>query len=131
MFIDTSALAHGGGTWIELTDDGGPDAMSFAFGAIIRGQQEIYTMGMQVLGFPDLLMRRADIDEQGETIIDIIRYVCSGDHPIGVGHILADERGPRFQVVSQIRDEFDAQSPMHNPHGRLKILSAKDAAEGN
>jgi hypothetical protein len=131
VFIDNCALAHGGGDWIQMTEDGGPDAISFAFTSIVRGRQEVYTMGMQVMGFPDLLMRSADVDEEGETIIEIIRYVCGGDRPIGVGHVLADEQGPRFQVVGKTSDDFDAQSPMHNPFGRLKIVNAKDVAQGN
>jgi hypothetical protein len=131
VFIDNSGLAHGGGDWMEMANDGGPDALSFAFAAIIRGGHDVYTMGMQVMGFPDLLMRRSDLDEQGETIIEIIRYVCGGEKPIAVGHVLADEQGPRFQVVATTSDEFDAQSPMHNPFGRLRIVSLKDIAEGN
>lgn len=114
-----------------MTDDAGPDALSFAFASIVRGDDEVYTMGMHVMGFPEILMRTADIDEQGETIIEIIRYVCGGGKPIGVGHLLADEHGPRFQVVAVTHDDFGPESPMHNPFGRLKIVSAKDIAEGN
>jgi hypothetical protein len=131
VFIDNSGLAHGGDDWIKLTEDAGPDAISFAFASIVRGRHEVYAMGMHVMGFPDILMRSGDIDEQGETIIEIIRYVCGGGRPIGVGHVLADEHGPRFQVVGRMHDDFDLQSPMHNPFGRLKIASAKDIAPGN
>lgn len=131
VFIDNSALAHGGADWISLTEDGGSDAMSFAFVSIIRGQHEVYTMGMHVMGFPDLLMRRSDVDAEEETIVDIIRYVSRGDHPIDVGHLLADEHGPRFQIVARTSDDFGADSPMHNPYGRLKLVSARDIAEGN
>lgn len=131
VFIDNSALAHGGGDWIQMTEDGGPDAISFAFTSIVRGTREVYTIGMQVMGFPDLLMRSADVDEEGETIIEIIRYVCGGSRPIDVGHVLADEQGPRFQVIGRTSDDFEPQSPMHNPLGRLKIVSAKDIAQGN
>lgn len=59
VFIDNSALAHGGNDWLEMTDDGGPDAISFAFASIVRGRDEVYTMGMQVMGFPNLLLVRA------------------------------------------------------------------------
>jgi hypothetical protein len=38
VFIDNSAVAHGGGHWIEMAEDGGPDALSFAFAGIVRGQ---------------------------------------------------------------------------------------------
>ena len=131
VFIDNSALAHAGNEWVEMAEDGGPDALSFAFTAIIQGRQEVYTMGMQTMGFPDIVMRRADADEHEEAIIEIIRYICGSDKPIGVGHILADEQGPRFRVMETTPDEFDADSPMHNPFGRLKIVSWKEIAEGN
>jgi hypothetical protein len=131
VFNDNSGLAHGGGDWLTMTEDAGPDAISFAFTSIVRGSREVYTMGMQVMGFPDLLMNAADVDEEGETIIEIIRYVCGGDRPVDVGHLLADERGPRFQIVGKSSDEFEADSPMHNPFGRLKIVSAGDVAQGN
>lgn len=131
VFIDNSALAHGGGDWIAMTDDGGPDAISFAFVSVIRSSKHVSTMGMHVMGHPDLKMRSADIDQQGEAIIEIIRYICRGERTIGTGHILADEFGPRFQVVSREDDEFESDSAMHNPYGHLKIVSAKEIAEGN
>jgi hypothetical protein len=130
-FIDNCGLAHGGGHWIEMTDDGSPDAVSFAFASIVRGDDEVYTMGMHVMGFPEILMRTADLDQEGETIVEIIRYVCGGGKPIGVGHLLADAHGPRFQVVAITNDDIEPESPMHNPFGRLKIVSAKDIAEAN
>jgi hypothetical protein len=131
VFIDNSALAYGGNDWVAMADDGGPEAISFAFASIVRGRHDVYTMGMQVMGFPDLLMRSADIDERAEMVVELIRYICCGGRPIGVGHLLADERGPRFQVVANEKDDSDPQSPMHNPYGRLTLVSAKDIAEGN
>ena len=114
-----------------MTDDGGPEAISFAFVSIIRGRQDTYTMGMQVMGYTDVKMKSADIDERGEVMIELIRYICRGDRPIDVGHILADELGPRFQVVSRETDDFPAESPMHNPFGCLKLVSSREIAEGN
>lgn len=131
VFIDGSLMAHGGGDWIAMTEDGGPDAVSYAFASIVRGRQDVYTMGMQAMGLPDLLMRSADVDEEGETIIEIIRYLCGGGRPIDVGHLLADEQGPRFQVVARTTDDSNVQSPLHNPFGRLKIVSVREIAEGN
>jgi hypothetical protein len=131
VFIDNSAMAHGGNDWIEMTEDGGPDAISFAFTSIIRGPQEVYTMGMRVMGFPDVIMKSSDIDPDGETIVEIVRYICGGDKPIDVGHLLADLDGPRFQVIAKEYDEFEADNPMHNPYGRLKIVNLKEIAEGN
>lgn len=131
VFIDNSALAHGGSDWLAMADDGGPEAISFAFVSIIRGQRDTYTMGMQTMGFPDVTMRSADVDERGEMIVELIRYICAGEKPIDVGHVLADLDGPRFQVTAREQDEFDVESAMHNPFGRLKIVSAKEIAENN
>jgi hypothetical protein len=131
VFIDNSALAHGGGHWIELTEDGGTDAVSFAFVSIVRGEQEVWTMGMHVMGLADIVMRRADLDDEGDTIIEVIRYICQGDRPVADGHILADLDGPRFQAVATTSDEFDLDSSMYNPFGRLKLVSMKDIAENN
>jgi hypothetical protein len=131
VFIDNCALAHGGGHWIEMADDGGPDALSFAFVSIVRGEHEVWTMGMHVLGFPEIVMRRSDLDLDPDTIVEVIRYVCSSDKPIGDGHLLADEQRLRFQAASIPSDQRTVGSPMHNPFGRLKLTSLKDIAEGN
>src|SRR5438093_1854527 len=60
VFIDNSTLAHGGRHWLEMTEDSGPDALSFAFVAIVSGQADVWTMGMHVLGLRDGVMKRAD-----------------------------------------------------------------------
>jgi hypothetical protein len=130
VFIDNSALAHGGGHWIEMADDGGADAVSYAFVSLVNGERELWTMGMHVLGFPDLVMRRSDGDI--ETLIEVIRYVSAGDKSIGDGHLLADDRGSlRFRVATMPADERTAGSPMHNPFGRLRLTSMNEIAEEN
>src|SRR6478752_7676693 len=77
VFIDNSALAHGGQNWLQMTEDGSPDAVSFAFVSIIRGKTEVWTMGMHVLGLRDVVMQRADV-EGGFDIVDMIRYLAAG-----------------------------------------------------
>jgi hypothetical protein len=132
VFIDNCGLAFGGHDWLELADDGGPEAVSFAFAAIVRGQDEVYTMGMQVMGFPNLLLRACDVDDRADTVIDIICYLCCGGKPMDVGHVLADDQGrPRFQVIAKTEDDFDTESPMHNAFGVLKIVSAESIAKEN
>jgi hypothetical protein len=131
VFIDNCALAHGGRDWVEMADDGGPDALSFAFAAIVRGKHEVYTMGMHVLGLPDVLMQHADLDSEGSEIVDVIRYLSHSEKPVGDGHVLADEHRPRFRAVATDSHGMEPGSPMHNPFGRLKLVSMADIAEGN
>jgi hypothetical protein len=114
-----------------MAEDGGPDALSFAFVAVVRGQTDVWTMGMHVLGLPDVVMNRADVEADGLDIIEVIRYLCRGEKPVGDGHVFADLNGPRFQAFAQVSAEGPVASPMHNPFGRLKLVRLRDIAETN
>jgi hypothetical protein len=131
VFIDNSALAHGAGQWLAMTEDGGPDALSFAFVAIVRGKTEVWTAGMHVLGLRDVVMKPADAVADGFDIVEVVRYLCRGEKPVGDGHVLADLSGPRFQAFTQDSPPALAGSPMHNPFGRLKLVNMRDSAETN
>jgi len=131
VFIDNSGLAHGGSDWIEMTEDGSPDALSFAFVSIVRAKIEVYTMGLHVLGLPDIVIRRSDLDGDGQEIIEMIRYLYNSETPVENGHLLGDEFGPRFKAEATSDDAFSSESPMHNPFGRLRLVSFKDIAERN
>jgi hypothetical protein len=131
VFIDNSALAHGGRDWIKMTEDGGCDAVSFAFVNVIRGKHEIRTMGMHIMGLPDVVMRDSDVDEDGQNLIAIIRYLCRGEKPIGHGHVLAGTAGPCFRVLATDCDQSDVAIPMRNPFGRWQLVSFQDVAERN
>ncbi len=132
VFIDNSILAHGGGDWLEMTADGGCDAMSFAFVNVVRGRRKVRTMGMHVMGLPDIVMHIADVDDgDGEVIVDAVRYLCRREEPVGHGHVLPGRAGPRFQILAMDGDQSDAESPMHNPFGRLKLVRFQDTVERN
>jgi hypothetical protein len=130
VFIDNSAMAHGGENWRAMTDDGSSDALSFAFASIIRGRSEVWTMGLHVLGLPDIVMKRSDV-EGGFDIVDMIRYLAAGDKPVGDGHIIADLDGPRFKATAEPDTQSRPGSPMHNPFGRLRLVSWREIAEAN
>ncbi len=131
VFIDNSALAHGGRKWLELTADGGPDAVSFAFVTIVRGQTDVWTMGMHVLGLRDVVMKRAEVESGGFDIIEVVRYLSRGDNPVEDGHLLGDLEGPRFHALAEDGPKAPPGSPLHNPFGRLRLVSMKDIAEAN
>jgi hypothetical protein len=131
VFIDNSALAHGGSDWLDMTDDGGPDALSFAFAGIIGGRAEVWTMGMHALGLRDVVMKRSDAEIEGFDIIEVIRYLARGEKPVEDGHVLADLNGPRFVARLQESPAEMAGSPMFNPFGRLRLMSMRDIAETN
>ena len=86
VFIDNSALAHGGQLWLEMAEDGSPDALTFAFVAIVRGKADVWTMGMHVLGLRDVVTKRQDVEADGFDIVEVIRYLSRGDNPVDDGH---------------------------------------------
>lgn len=131
VFIDNSGVAHGGTLWQQMAEDCSPEAVSYAFVGIVGSEREIWTMGMHVLGFPDIVMSRADCAEDGEALIEVVRYICSGEKPFGDGHVIVDEAGPRFRAAAAAMDERLIGSPMHNPFGRLRLSSFREIAEGN
>ena len=88
-------------------------------------------MGMHVLGLREVVMNRRDIEVGGFDIVEMIRYLSAGEKPIGDGHVIADLDGPHFQALAQDSPAESAGSPMHNPFGRLKLVSMRDIAETN
>jgi len=114
-----------------MTEDGGPDALSFAFVAIVRGKADVWTMGMHVLGLRDVLMKRADVEADDFDIVEVIRYLARGEKPVDDGHVIADLSGPRFRALAQDAPGELRGSPMHNPFGRLRLVSLRDIAETN
>jgi hypothetical protein len=131
VFIDNSTVAHGGRQWLDLAEDGSPEALSFAFVALVSGRTDTYTMGMHVLGLRDIVMKRADLEAGGFDIIDVIRYLCESDKPVEDGHLIADLSGLRFQAFTEPAPEGLVGSPMHNPFGRLRLINMRDIAETN
>jgi hypothetical protein len=131
VFIDNGLIAHGGEHWLSMTDDSSPDAVSYAFVSIVRGKDEIWTLGMHVLGLRDIVMHRRDMEVHGFDIVEVIRYMARSDKPIDDGHLIADEKGPRFRTSAMPGDQKMAGSPVYNPFGRLKLVSLRDIAETN
>jgi hypothetical protein len=79
----------------------------------------------------DVVMQRADAEADGFDIIEVIRYMCRGEKPIDDGHVLAELNGPRFQAFAHDSPERWAGSPVHNPFGRLKLVSIREITEAN
>lgn len=129
VFIDNCMLAHGATAWQAMTEDGSPDAISFALVTIMNSKDEVWTIGMHTLGLRDVLMKKSDCDEFD--IVEVIRYCAGSEKRIDHGHVIADLSGPRFQAFAQDSPEKHRKSPMHNPWGRLKLVSMKDIGNAN
>jgi hypothetical protein len=130
VFIDNSALADGGELWLEMTEDGGIDALTFAFVGIVQNSTEMWTVGMHVLGLRDVVLKRAEV-EKGFDLVDLIRSMARGDKPAGDGLILANVNGSRFNWGAEDSDPRMVGTPMHNPFGRLRLAELLHFASKN
>ncbi len=128
VFIDNSALSHGGEQWLEMTEDGGIDALSFAFVNIARFDTEIRTIGMHVLGLRDIVVKRAELKRDSD-IVELIRSTVQGGKP--AGNILSDDNGSWFSCYKEAGDLKRASSPAHNPFGRLRLVKLRRTATPN
>lgn len=131
VFIDNSGMAHGASQWLAMTRDGSSDAISYAFVCLFGGGTEISSMGMHVLGQPEIAMRRADTSPSGEPLVDALRYISSGDRIVDRGHVLVLDTGETLHVASRSDSQFPTGSPMHNPFGKLLLLPGREIAERN
>lgn len=131
VFIDNSGLAHGGQDWLNMCDMGGTDSISYAFVSLVRGLAEVWTMGFQAIGIPDLRMTRHDSEQDPDSIIDIIRYMAASDVQLDDGHLIADEHGPMFKVMKTSCSRFESGSPMHNPFGYLQLVRTRGSVSDN
>lgn len=131
VFIDNSGLAHGGADWIQMAEDGSSDAVSFAFVNIVKGEEDVRTVGMRAMGLPDIVIQLTDTDTDGEVIIDAVRSMCRAEKPMGDGHLLGVEAGPHFLVRATGRDLRESTISMRNPFGQLQLLRSSDGAEPN
>jgi hypothetical protein len=127
VFIDNSVLAHGGELWLEMAEDGGEDALSYAFAGIVQGNTDIWTLGMHVLGLPDIVVKRTDVGKNFE-IVELIRCLVRGDMPAGNGRVLADVNGHCYSCCAEEGDSKKAGNPMHNPFGRLRLVKMRHIA---
>ena len=131
VFIDNSGLAHGGEDWIKMAEDGSSDAVSFAFVNIVKGKEDVRTVGMRAMGLPDIVMQLTDTDTDGEVIIDAVRSMCRSEKPMGDGHLLVVQAGPHRLVQATNRDLSESTISMRNPFGRLQLLRSSDGAKLN
>lgn len=125
VFIDNGAIAHGGETWLDLAEDGSPDAVSFAFTCIVGDKKEVRTMGMHAFGLRDIVMDVKDCEETGMDIVAVIRYMAAAEKTVDDAHILANEEGPLYSLKAIESEKLPKDSPMFNPFGRFRLVNVR------
>lgn len=126
VFVDNSALSFGASHWSEMAEFCDADALTFSLVNIIRGNQDIYTVGMHVLGQPDLIMPIKSAGDEGSLIIDLMLKIATSGRTIEDGGQIELPNGQAFRVRKIPDEDFQAGLPMHNPWGRLQLSSDRN-----
>ena len=131
VFIDNSAMSFGASRWCEMAETADIDAVSFAFVNIVQAGPQAYTVGMHVLGQPDLHLSSDQIDQNGHGLVELIQEISQRETRFVPGDLLILESGRSFLAMPQTVPPFGLCAAMENPWGRFKLVNAKQIAEQN
>lgn len=123
VFIDNSAMSFGASLWCEMAESADIDAVSFAFVNIVQAGPQAYTVGMHVLGQPDLHLPSDQIDGNGQGLVNLIQEICQRKTRFGAGDLLTLESGCAFLAMPLTRPPFGLCAAMENPWGRFKLVN--------
>jgi hypothetical protein len=128
VFIDNCGLAHGASDWLTLLDNFGDGGAYWAFVATVRGDAELYSLGMHVLGCRDAIIpSTGDEEYDRRTLHSFLGYTAFSGVAMRDGDIVNDPSLPAFRVSKLADDPTPYDAPMFNPYGRWK-LGAIDAS---
>lgn len=99
VFVDNSGAAHVGGDWLHLTGDPDAGATFPAFVASYASSDELYSVGMHVLGLRDaILPRTGDRETDACVLSSFLLYTICCDTAVADGDYLGDEKAPTHRV---------------------------------
>ncbi len=122
VFVDNSGLAHGGGDWLTLLDGADDGGVYWAFVSAVHSENELYSMGMHVLGFRDAVIPRTGHEEfDFRTLHSFLGYTAFSGAELKDGDMVGDAVLPNFRVHAEADDRVPEDAPMFNPYGRWRL----------
>ena len=121
VFLDNSGLAFGGADWLAMAADGKAEAMSFACVSIVQDDRDALTLGMHLLGRPDLVITAGP---DAAALAEATPLLCEDDADAAPGQKVF-AAGRTWRLAAAEPAEFPADSPMHNPWGRVRLENAE------
>jgi hypothetical protein len=122
VFVDNSGLAHGATDWLTLVESANDGGVYWAFVSYVRGERELYSIGMHVLGCRDAIIPRTGNDEYDlRTLHSFLGYSAFSGAELHDGEVVGDAVLPTFKIRSQADDRVPSSAPMFNPYGRWRL----------
>jgi hypothetical protein len=128
VFVDNSGIAHGATDWLTLLSDAENGGVYWAFVTAVRGDDELYSVGMHVLGYRDAVVPTTGNDEYDfRTLHSFLGFTAFSGAAIGDGDLVGDPVLPTFHANMQPDDRFSAGTPMFNQYGRWRLVPVDEA----
>jgi hypothetical protein len=124
VFVDNSGIAHGASDWLTLFDSADDGGVYWAFVMAVQSEEEVYSLGMHVLGFRDAVIPSTGNQEyDSRTLHSFLGYTAFSGATLRDGEIVGDAILPTFRVHSQSDDRVEPGAPMFNPYGRWRLVA--------
>ncbi|MEX0611538.1 MAG: hypothetical protein WD738_05390 [Pirellulales bacterium] len=123
VFVDNSGIAHGATDWLTLFDSADDGGVYWAFVSAVRSENEMYSLGMHILGFRDAIIPSTGNHEyDSRTLHSFLGYTAFSGAMIEDGEVVRDVVLPTFRAYRQPDDRVEADAPMFNPYGRWRLV---------
>jgi hypothetical protein len=123
VFIDNCGLAHGATDWKALHDSLDRGGIYWAFVTTARTDSELWSVGMQILGFRDAVIPFCgDQDFTFRTLHSFLGYTAFSGKVVADGEIVTDPVLPTIRAIQVPYDRFPAGSPVYNPFGQWRLV---------
>ncbi len=123
VFVDNSGCAHGVDDWLKLAGDPQPGGLYWAYVAVTAAPDEVWSCGMQCLGFRDASLPDPPPNRElaGFIVHNFLGYVYQSGMEIKDGDTLGGETGAMFRAVHTECTRFEPDSPWFNPFGIWRL----------
>jgi hypothetical protein len=122
VFVDNSGIAHGGNDWLQLQENADDGGVYWAFVIAARAEEEVYSIGMHILGFRDAIIPATGNHEyDSRTLHSFLGFTAFSGAKLQDGEVVGDMVLPTFRVHEQADDRFPVDAPMFNPRGRWRL----------
>ena len=123
VFVDNSGIAHGATDWLILLSDAENGGVYWAFVSTVRSDDELYSVGMHILGFRDVIIPTTGNDEYDyRALHSFLGFTAFSGAAIGDGDMVGDPVLPTYHAHMQPDDRFTASTPMFNQYGRWHLV---------
>ncbi len=124
VFVDNSGIAHGASDWLTLHESADNGGVYWAFVSTVRTDDELYSIGMHILGFRDAIIPQTGVEERDyRTIHSFLGYTAFSGVTLKDGDLVSDVVLPNFRAYAQPDDRVPAHAPMFNPYGRWQLVA--------